>query len=94
MNLPATIAIQRLGRRRILSTGLRTNGLKRLGNGTVGVDSNVDYLERAYIQPDPDYPLPRSDWTPCNDDNQLERWRSINCYEAEWIGEGYVLDGC
>lgn len=51
-------------------------------------------LERAYVQPDPEYPLPRIRTAhllgieqECSDDNQLERWRVANPGPDEWMVE-------
>ena len=58
-----------------------------------------EHLERAYLQPDPEFPYPRKifgphtgEWMECEDDNQLERWRSINFYETLWMDPDYEFD--
>lgn len=42
-----------------------------------------------YLEPDPEFPLPIFDFTPCNDEDVLERFRISNeTYRTEWASDG------
>jgi hypothetical protein len=57
-------------------------------------EEDGEVLERAYVQPDPDFPLPRimgyslyNGGMECNDEDQLERYQSSNpfAFRSEWF---------